>query len=218
MSQRVKIVGVAHSKLRNAIGAVGIEIDVDKHEIQVVMVKHWERNEINKIAPEIGNLFNKIEWENTIIDMQVGEHLIKSFRSTSDMPMRIIHIAKKVKDEKEIERVKTIDLVETVQFTLQLKLVHKILFPTRPSEAMQELEGQIALYSEHATEAGGIDYYAPGDEFDDLTKALIVAIFGARPFLNDDVEIIAGPITPKTAPTMEDVMAMESKSEGMSIF
>lgn len=210
MSKNLKIVGLAHSKLRNAIGAVGIEVDVDKKEIHVVLVRHWNRSQINEIHTDLADLFNKVEWDNTIIDMQVGEHIITAIRRTADLPIRVINMAKKVKDAQEIERVKTLDLIEMVQYTLGLKLQHRIKFPTKPSERMSELESQIALYSEHASEAGAIDYYAPGDELDNLTKALIAAIFGGRPYIGDDVDVICGPIVPKsTYPTLEEAMNFE---------
>ena len=59
---------------------------------------------------------------------------------------------------------------------------------------MQELEHQVALFSEHTTEAGMVNYYAPGDELDNLTKALIIACFAARPFLHDSVKVVGGPL------------------------
>ena len=49
---------------------------------------------------------------------------------------------------------------------------------------MSELEKQVALYTEKKSEAGSIDYFAPGDELDSLTKALLIACFAARPYIS----------------------------------
>lgn len=200
----VKLVGIAHSKLRNSIGTVGIEVNPVKQEVLVKMAKHWDRLHINDVAPGIARMYDQFEWSNTIIDVSVGEHLIQSFRRISKIPIRVIFIKKKLTDTSEIRRVKKLDLVEMVQFMLQQKLIHKIKFPKNPSPEVKELEDQIALYAEATTEAGGINYYAPGDELDDLTKALMIAVFAARPFIMDSTKIIGGPLRIKPA-TVSDM-------------
>jgi hypothetical protein len=199
----VKIVGMAHSKLRNSIGVVGIEVDPAKQEVYVKMANHWERDDINSVAPDVAKLYAAFEWDNTIIDLSVGEHVIQGLRRTSGLPIRVIFVKKKVTDVSEIRRVKTLDLIEMVQFLLQQKLAHKIKFPTQRSPTMKELEDQIALYAEKTTEAGGVDYYAPGDELDDLTKGLMLAVFAARPFLQDSVTVVAGPLVHKPMDQLE---------------
>ena len=45
------------------------------------------------------------------------------------------------------------------------------------------------MFVEHKTEAGGVDYYAPGDEKDNLTKAFMISIFAQRHILIKDVNI-----------------------------
>jgi len=209
MSRYIKFVALAHSKLRNAIGAVGIEVDPVKQEIYVKMAKNWERRQLNEIAPDLRNMYEKFEWFNTIIDVRVGEHVIQDLRRIAELPIKVIDIRPKVTDTGEIRRVKSLDLIEMVQYMLQLKLIHKILFPKNPTPAVTELEEQIALYAEHATEAGGINYYAPGDELDNLTKALMTGVFAARPYMSDSVEIVCGPMHPKKTTTFEDVSAMD---------
>ncbi len=194
MNKTIRLTGLAHSKHRNAIGMVGIEVEPIKQEISVRLAKSWPRKDINKIAPEVAAMYNKFQWFNTIIDFNIGDHVIQGLRRAGGMPIRIIHVQKKVKDRLEIERVRTMDIIEMTQFMLQQKLAHKILFPKEPTLEMQELESQIALFSEMKTEAGGIDYYAPGDEFDDLTKALIIVSFAARPYLQNTGEVVGGPI------------------------
>ena len=72
---------------------------------------------------------------------------------------------------------------------------------------MKELEDQIALYAEKTTEAGGVNYFAPGDELDDLTKALMIAVFAARPFMLDSTKIIGGPLRIKE-PRVEEMASI----------
>jgi len=52
----VRMVAIAHSKLRNAIGLVGIEVDPVKQEIQIRFAKEWSRDILNAIAPDIVEL------------------------------------------------------------------------------------------------------------------------------------------------------------------
>lgn len=211
MVKTIKLAGIAHSKLRNAIGFVGIEVNPIKQEIHIKFVKQWERNQLNIIPTDITELFEKFQWSNTIIDLGVGSHVIDGLRRAAGLPIKVIFIKKKVTDASEIRRVKQLDLIEMVQFMLQMKLDHKLKFPRNSSPAMKELEDQVALYSEHSTEAGGIDYYAPGDELDNLTKALISVVFAARPLLLDSTSHVIGPITPKPIVTMTDLYAAEQK-------
>jgi len=124
---KAKLVGMAHSKLRNSIGVVGIEVDPVKQECGVKMAYHWDRDNLNDIAPDMANLFEKFEWDNTIIDLSVGEHVIQGLRRASGLPIKVIFIKKKVADVTEIRRVKQLDLIEMVQFMLQLKQAHKLL-------------------------------------------------------------------------------------------
>lgn len=194
MVQNIKLVALAHSKHRNAIGLVGIEVDQVKQEISIRLAKQWPRKKINDIAPEVAEMYEKFQWFNTIIDFQVGDHVIQGLRRAGGMPIKIIHVQKKVKDKLEIERVKTMDIIEQTQYMLSMKLAHKLVFPKNPTEDMAELESQIAMFAEHKTESGSIDYYAPGDEFDNLTKALIIDCFAARPYLQSSSTIIGGPL------------------------
>lgn len=213
MNKTIRLTALAHSKHRNAIGMVGIEVEPIKQEISVRLAKQWPRNDLNKIAPEVAELYNKFQWFNTIIDFNIGDHVIQGLRRAGGMPIRIIHVQKKVKDRLEIERVRTMDIIEMTQFMLQQKLAHKIVFPKEPTKDMQELESQIALFSEMKTEAGGIDYYAPGDEFDNLTKALIIVCFGARPYLQTTGEVVGGPITKSKFAAPEAELMFESTAD-----
>ena len=58
------------------------------------------------------------------------------------------------------------------------------------------------MFTEHTTESGTVAYYAPGEEMDCLTKALMICLFAGRISLqqgNSDPVIRRGPATPLTA-------------------
>ena len=195
------LAAIAHSKFRNAIGLVGIEIDSKQNKIRVRLAKQWSRDKLNIIPDEIGELYKKIKWGNTYIDQQTGQHLIQSLKQKEERPLRIIHTQKNLKDADEIERIKIMDKIEMAQFMLELRQNHVIEFPEKPSKDMTELEEQVALYMEHKTEAGTIDYYAPGEELDSLIKGLLIACFAARKILsgNDGIPVM-GPVRGKYKP------------------
>ncbi len=213
MKQTIKLTALAHSKHRNAIGFVGIEVDPILQETSVRLAKEWPRKDINKIAPDIAEMYDKFQWFNTIVDFSVGDHVIQSLRRAGGMPIRIIHVQKKVKDKLEIERVRTMDIIEMTQFVLQQKLAKKIKWPINPTDEMKRLEDQVGLFSEHKTEAGGIDYYAPGDEFDNLTKALIIVHFAARPYLQSGGEVVGGPLLRSKFEIPENEIIFESRPD-----
>ena len=48
------------------------------------------------------------------------------------------------------------------------------------------------LFFEHNIESGSMNYYSPGDELDDLPKALLIACFAARKYLDKPKRIIVG--------------------------
>lgn len=211
MTEKIKLAALAHSKLRNAIGFVGVEIDPIKQEIAIKLAKHWSRDEINQIPTDVAEMFEKYQWSNTIIDLAVGSHLIDGLKRAA-VPIKVIYIKKKVTDVSEIRRVKSLDLIEMVQYLLGLKLDHKLKFPRFPSKTMKVMEGQIAIYAEHTTEQGSVNYYAPGEEMDDLTKGLITVVFAARPYMSDAGKIVGGPIKKKLPLTFNDLAAIEEKS------
>ena len=201
INDNVKIAGIAHSKLRDAIGIVGIEVDPSVGIVKVKLSQHWSRNEINTIPQDISDIWGKVNWTKTIIDYAVGQHFIDELKKITGFPTRVVDLKKKVNDPSEIRRVKSLDLTEMVQYTLGKKIAHKIQFPVESSHGMKELEEQIALFTEKTTEAGGVNYYAPGNELDDLTKALLLAMFAARPLLSGDSgRVICGPVATNNTP------------------
>ena len=79
---------------------------------------------------------------------------------------------------------------------------------------MKSLENQVAMFTEHRTEAGGIDYYAPGEERDELVKALLAALFSARTLLQEGRgdQGLYGSLDPKQAAIEQ--RALRQQGEG----
>jgi len=189
----IKLAATAHSKHRNAIGLVGVEIDPKLKKVYVKLARQWSRSMISEIPNEISKLYIKVKWGDTYIDQQTGQHFISDLKRIHHIPLKIISTQKNLKDPDEIERIKIMDKIEMTQFMLSLRQNHQVEFPANPSDTMQELESQMPLYSEHKTEAGNVDYYAPGDEKDNLTKALLICCFAARKYLVfGDIETYVG--------------------------
>ncbi len=180
VSQRV--VGIAHSKHRNAIGLVGIEVIPEERLARVKLARQWPRSELNQVPEQIADLYFKYKWHRTHVDQLVGQYMIKYLKQRG-MPLRVISTKKDMKNPADIEKIKVMDRVEMTHFMIMLKQNRQIEFPPSPPETVRELESQMALFTEHKTEAGTVDYYSPGDEKDNLTKALMIACFSARKML-----------------------------------
>ena len=179
----MKLAAIAHSKHRNAIGLVAVQIDTKQKLVYVKLARQWSRDKINIIPAEISKLYQKIQWGTTYIDQLTGQHFIQDLKRIHHMPLKIINTQKNLREPAEIEKIQVMDKIEMTQFMLTLRQNHQVKFPENPSETMMELESQMPIYSEHKTEAGGVDYYAPGDEKDNLTKALLIDCFAARKYL-----------------------------------
>lgn len=179
----IKLAAIAHSKFRNMFGLVGIEVNTQQKKAYVKLARQWPRKMINEIPHEIGKLYNKVQWGDTYIDQQTGQHFIQDLKQMGKLRLKIITTQKNLKDPTEIENLHVMDRIEMTQFMLTLRQNHQVIFPNIPSKTMMDLESQMPLYSEHKTESGNIDYFAPGEELDNLTKALLISCFAARKYL-----------------------------------
>jgi len=178
----VHIVGITNSKHRNAIGLLGIDVDVEKKIITVAFARQWSRKEIAKIPRIIAGLYHGLQWDSTYIDLAIGLHFIKEMRLYG-APSHIITTQKNLKDTNEIEQIRTMDKTEMVQYTMMLLQKLKLMFSPDDTPTMRKLMKQFAIFNEKKTEAGNVDYYAPGNELDSLVKALLVACFAARKYM-----------------------------------
>lgn len=165
---------------------VGIEIDLANKLAYVRLAKIWKRDNMNAIPGEIKQINNKVKWDMTFADQLIGQHLIRSIEKALEYQVHTITTQKNLKDPENIELIKVMDMTEMTQLTLSLKQDHTIQFPPKDhSKDMLDLMKQIEMFTEHTTESGTIAYYAPGDELDCLTKALMICLFGGRLLLKD---------------------------------
>jgi len=209
MSQ--KIVAISHSKHRNMIGFVGIEVDTEKLIVYVRLAFQWSRNQINQIPQEIDDAYSKIKWDKLYIDQSTGEHFIKDIKRHG-VSVEVITTKKNLNEPNDIDRLLVMDKIEMTQLMLALKLKHRIQFPPNPNGTMREAISQVELFTEKKTEAGGIDYYAPGEELDSLTKSLMICCFAVRNILDGDDGIpVMGPVRKKPPRSMADYRLVLNK-------
>jgi len=182
------IVAISYTKQRTMFGMVGVEIDSQKRIAFVRLAKQWSRKNMNDIPGDIKELHSRIKWNNTIVDQQVGQHLIKSFEMAMGTGLQIITTQKNLKDPENIELLKVMDITEMTQLTLSTKQDHRIQFPKKNhTEDMMDLMKQMEMFTEHITEQGTVSYFAPGEELDCLPRALMMCCFAARNSLEHGV-------------------------------
>ena len=182
----MKRAAIAFSKLRNEIGLVAIEVNEEKRMVVPKYAKQWKIQEAEKMAKETAKLYKFFKWGDTYIEQESGEHLIMLLKKHYELPIKVITTGKKVKDPKKIDRLKVMDKIEMTEFLQRLRLNGQLRFVMSPPKYMKELEEQIPYFTKHATEAGSIDYYAPGKEPDNMVRALMIACFSVRKILQGD--------------------------------
>jgi hypothetical protein len=182
------IVAISYTKQRTMFGMVGVEIDSQKRVAFVRLAKQWSRKNMNSIPGDIKELHKRVKWNNTIVDQQVGQHLIKSFEMAMSTGLQVITTQKNLRDPENIELLKVMDITEMTQLTLSIKQDHRIQFPKKNhTEDMMDLMKQMEMFTEHITESGTVAYYAPGEELDCLPRALMMCCFAARNSLEHGV-------------------------------
>jgi len=191
------VCAISHSKLRKTFGLVVCGLDKKNKKLYVGYAMQWNRNNLKSAIPKIKKLHEIFSWNHIIIDQQSGQHFIRSLKITG-LNVKVISTGKNVKDEQDIENLEVLDWTEMTQLFLTLKNNHQIIFP-EDSKVVKILEDQVPIFSEHITEAGTVDYYASGEEPDDLIKSLIMCGFSCRKELTEDIEIsvVCCPITGK---------------------
>lgn len=172
-------------------------LDQKNRKMYVGFVAQWDRDQLREIVPKIKKLQQELKWTHIIIDQQSGYGFIRSLRNNG-LSVKTISTQKNVNDEKDIDDLEVLDKIEMTQLFLTLKNNHQIIFPE--NDSVKILEDQVPIFSEHITEAGTVDYYASGEEPDDLIKSLIMCAFSYRKQLTEEVDIIivGGPISRRT--------------------
>lgn len=201
-------VALSYTKQRTMFGAVGIEVDAQQRVAYVRLAKQWKRDDMNSIPGDLADIYQKVKWNNTFADHQIGLHLIRNIENRVKFQVHTITTQKNLKEAENIDAVKVMDMTEMVQLTLALKQDKRIQFP--PSNFTKDMEAlmkQMEMFQETVTEAGTVAYYAPGEELDSLPKALMIALFGNRVQLTDgstEAIIHQGITQPKTVQQSED--------------
>ena len=122
---------------------------------------------------------NSINWRWTFIEQEVGQHIITELRRRG-LSLKVITTQKLMKDPTLMEKVQVMDRIEMTEYLRTLKENGRVKFVKNPSPSLKQLEDQLPMFSKHTTEAGGVDYYAPGEESDDLVRGLIGVCFSFR--------------------------------------
>lgn len=202
------IVALSYTKQRTVFGMVGIEIDAEKKIAYVRLAKQWSRDNMSLIPKNIETIYNKVKWDMTFADQLIGQHLIRSIELALGFEVQTITTQKNLKDPENIEKIKVMDMTEMTQFTLSLKQQHSIQFPPKNiTDDMRQLVKQIEMFTEHITESGTVSYYAPGGEYDCLSKALMICCFVGRMSLQHEelpMIIRQGHTVPKTITESEE--------------
>lgn len=198
-----KTIALSHSKHRNMIGLIGIEVD-ENLIVHVRAAKQWSRSQINQIPQDLKDTYDKIKWSRLYVDQVIGEHFINDINRVG-LRTDVITTKKNLDEPDDIERLQVMDKIEMTQLMLSLKLDHRIQFPINPTGTMKEAISQVELFTEHKTEAGGIDYYSPGEELDSLTKSLMICCFAVRKILAGNTGIHYGGAMKKKDKSFDDV-------------
>ena len=181
--EKLRIAAIHSGKHRNHFTIVGIEVSLESKKIYVKYVKRWKGRSFIKPGKEIPLIYLQHKIKHIFVDQNnIGEHIIRKLKD-DNVTLKVITTSKILKDPKKIIKAKTMDKTEMVSWFVNSKELHQIIFPEKRNSNVMELERQLSIFSEHKTESGNIDYFAPGEENDDMILALILACFGARNYL-----------------------------------
>lgn len=191
---------LAYTKNRSRLGLAGIQASQGLAE--VVLAREWPSEDIPRVAGEIAALHERNDWGQTFIDLEAGDYLAGMLRREA-LPVQVITSQKKVKDASKIQGLRVMDRIEATEFLRKLKLAGQLKWPARPSGEMRLLEAQMPFFSKHVTEAGAVDYYAPGEEPDGLVRALIISCFAARQVIEQGMTgHVMGGVTGRIRPSV----------------
>ena len=223
--EEIRITAITYTKLRDQIGMVGISIQPTVEQGMVAFVKlarHWEQatQKMPTLPDTVHRMWQRAKWGQTYIEQETGEHLIESLHAGHGVPVTTITTRKLITEPTDITNIKVMDRVEMTEYLSLLLLTHKVVFPpAETSVSITALETQMPFWSRHTTEAGAVDYYAPGEEPDDLVRALMVCCFAGRNYLgwggSDAKTAQAGSITgnPFNTRTHENDIQYEIESQ-----
>ena len=164
---------------------------MNKDNITVRAAKRWLGVDYTDVEEQIAKFHLKHNFDHIVIEQNnTGIHVIEVLRRQYNLPIIPVTTTKNLKDNKKIMSARVMDKNMMAMYIANLMNDNKIKFPPTGSKDMKELERQIAIFAEHRTEAGNVQYYAPGNEHDDLAMAFMLAIHIARYYMrNEDTSI-----------------------------
>jgi len=181
----IRLAGCDPGKTRDSFALVSLLVNPEENEIFIEFCKRWLRVDYLNVEADIARMNQKALWNHIYVEQNnTGEHVIEVLRKKYGLPVKPITTVAKLTDPKKHHKGKTMSKNEMVGWFLKAKQSHIIQFPQDSKNPdMLEYIRQIAIFSEHKTEAGNVAYYAPGEEHDDLVMAGLVACYAARRYI-----------------------------------
>ena len=183
-----------------------VSLQVHSREVFVEGCKFWPRGtDYQNIEDDVARLHLTHQWRRIMVEVNnVGEHVYEQLLRKYGLPVRpVTTVAKlsgdRIKKSTSQRLRRSMPKNEMVTFYLKLKKLHRVKFPAEPDRNMRQLEKQLTAFTEKKTEAGNITYAAPGSEHDDGVMALLMALFEAKPMLEESLGVHVGGGIPRAA-------------------
>ena len=199
----IRIAGLDSGKQKDQSCLVSIQVNPILKEVFVEACKFWpRRTEYEKIEADIARIHITRQWRSIMVEVNnVGEHVYETLLRRYGLPVRpVTTIAKlsgdRVKKTTAQRLRRSMPKNEMVLLFLKLKKLHKVKFPKTPSKDMQQLITQLTAFSETKTKAGHVSYGGAGSSHDDGVMSLLMALFEAKPLLEQDNQVhVGGPVS-----------------------
>tara|TARA_R110002012_G_scaffold64769_1_gene170210 strand:+ start:7384 stop:8052 length:669 start_codon:yes stop_codon:yes gene_type:complete len=181
----MRIAGIDSGKQRDSFAFVGIE--VKNNNVYVKGVKTW----LGRKYIEVENLIKEIHvtkpFDFYVVEINnTGEHVFEELKYRHKIPNVIpTFTSANVKDQSKINSGRVMPKNQMVLWLARMFQQNRIKFPVKSNKNIEELKRQIAIFSEHISEAGNVSYRAEGTEHDDTVMALMLACFIGRAYVKD---------------------------------
>jgi|TARA_R110002074_G_scaffold199829_1_gene367623 hypothetical protein len=181
----MRIAGIDSGKQRDSFAFVGIEIKNDC--IYVKGVKTWLGRKYIEVENLIAKIHDKSPFDYYVVEINnTGEHVFEELKYRHKIPNVIpTFTSANVKDQSKINSGRVMPKNQMVWFMARMFQSNRIKFPKTSNKDIEELKRQIAIFSEHITEAGNVSYRAEGQEHDDTVMALMLAVFIGRNYIKN---------------------------------
>ena len=168
-----KVIGLDPGKQRDSFGIVAIEKRDNR-----IYVKNAQRvlgKRYIDVENYVASLHQKYHYDYYILEVNnTGEHVFEVLKDVKGLPVIPVFTTSDVKDLKKKMDGRTMDKKDMVKRMAHQFQNNEIIFPKKSNPELEQLKTQLAIFSEHITEAGNVSYYAEGTEHDDLVMALML--------------------------------------------